>query len=115
MRLVLSFAAAAIIAAFVLDVRTENATAAPLPQITSLDAAPSALKNAGWRRRYWRHYGAWPPVAPPPAVVEEDVIVDGANPVIVVPVRPLSCGEFHYWNGTACVDARYNDPYLGPK
>jgi len=32
-----------------------------------------------------------------------------------VPVRPLSCGEYHYWNGSACVDARYNDPYLGPK
>jgi hypothetical protein len=49
------------------------------------------------------------PVVPvvPPAVVEE--------PAIVVPMRPASCGEFHFWNGVACVDARYNKPYLGPR
>jgi hypothetical protein len=114
MRLVLSLAAAAIIAAFVPNVSTKSATAAPLPAITSLDAAPSAVETVGWRRRYWRRYGVWAPAGPPPAVVEEDVIVDD-DAVIIAPVRPRSCGQFHYWNGVACVDARYNDPYLGPK
>ena len=33
----------------------------------------------------------------------------------LVPARPVSCGEFRYWNGTACVDARYNTPYIGPR
>jgi hypothetical protein len=28
----------------------------------------------------------------------------------VVPVRPLSCGEFRYWNGERCVDARVIPP-----
>ena len=40
----------------------------------------------------------------------------GAPPVVVVPPpRPASCGEYHYWNGQYCVDARYNRPYLGPR
>ena len=69
-------------------------------------------------RRYYRRYGPYavPPVAPvvPPAVeVVPPVVVE--EPVIVVPLRPASCGEFRYWNGTACVDARYNTPYLGPR
>jgi len=46
--------------------------------------------------------------------VVPEAVVEGA-PVVVVPVRPASCGEFRYWNGVACVDARYNDPYLGPR
>jgi hypothetical protein len=29
--------------------------------------------------------------------------------------RPRSCGEFFYWDGRACVDARKYPPYLGPK
>jgi hypothetical protein len=29
-------------------------------------------------------------------------------------VRPASCGEFHFWDGERCVDARFNKPYLGP-
>jgi hypothetical protein len=44
----------------------------------------------------------------PPVVVEQPVIV-------VPPPRPASCGEYRYWNGQYCVDARYNRPYLGPR
>jgi len=29
--------------------------------------------------------------------------------------RPRSCGEFYYWDGRACVDAREYPPYVGPK
>jgi len=29
--------------------------------------------------------------------------------------RPRSCGEYHYWDGRRCVDARYYPPYVGPK
>jgi hypothetical protein len=28
----------------------------------------------------------------------------------VVPVRPRSCGEFRYWDGARCVDARRFPP-----
>ena len=29
--------------------------------------------------------------------------------------RPRSCGEFYYWDGRACVDARKYPPYVGPR
>lgn len=29
--------------------------------------------------------------------------------------RPRSCGEYYYWDGNACVDARKYPPYVGPK
>ncbi len=31
------------------------------------------------------------------------------------PYRPRSCGEYYYWDGQACVDARKYPPYVGPK
>jgi hypothetical protein len=31
------------------------------------------------------------------------------------PTRPTSCGQYRYWNGEYCADARYERPYLGPK
>ena len=31
-------------------------------------------------------------------------------PAVVVPVRPANCGEFRYWNGNRCVDARIVPP-----
>ena len=30
----------------------------------------------------------------------------------VLPVRPANCGEFRYWNGYRCVDARVAPPDL---
>lgn len=29
--------------------------------------------------------------------------------------KPSSCGQYRYWNGDRCVDARYRRPYLGPR
>jgi hypothetical protein len=85
--------------------------------MSNLSADQSAVQTVGWRERYYRRNGVWPTV-PRRAINDDDVVVAGdgdGDVVIVAPVRPLSCGEFHYWNGVACVDARYNDPYLGPK
>jgi hypothetical protein len=31
-------------------------------------------------------------------------------PVVVRPVRPANCGEYRYWNGERCVDARVVPP-----
>jgi hypothetical protein len=42
-------------------------------------------------------------------------IAGDAYVVPLPPPRPSSCGEFRFWNGQACVDARYNTPYLGPR
>jgi hypothetical protein len=92
----------------------DRAGAAPLPSIAALNADASAAETVGWRRRYYRR-GYLPP---PGAVVDPDAAVivdDDDGVVVVVPLRPASCGEFRYWNGVACVDARFNDPYIGPK
>ena len=38
-----------------------------------------------------------------------------AREVVVEPqviLRPTSCGQYHYWDGTACADARVNPPNL---
>ena len=87
-------------------------------------AVPAATVEGGlvqkvqiFPRRYYRQhpYGAPPVVVVPPAVpVVPPAVVE--EPVIVVPPpRPASCGEYRYWNGEYCVDARYNTPYLGPR
>jgi len=31
------------------------------------------------------------------------------------PPRPANCGEYHYWNGAYCADAREQPPYVGPR
>jgi hypothetical protein len=109
------FASACLACGLVLAAGSGSAGAVPLAGISSSNASTGLVETVGWRKRYWRNYGVWPtgpwPPAPPPA----GVAVETDDGVVVVPVRPLSCGEYHYWNGVACVDARYNDPYLGPK
>jgi hypothetical protein len=101
--------------------------AASLPAARVIDAAatPALVEETGWRRQ-WRRAPYGPVVVVPNTgvAVETDVEVDVAPPpdggllppvIAIVPVRPVSCGEFRYWNGDRCVDARYNDPYLGPR
>jgi hypothetical protein len=93
--------------------------AAPSTVLTAPTAAEGGLvqKVQIFPRRYYRQYpyGAPPVVVVPPVVpVVPPVVVE--EPVIVVPPpRPASCGEYRYWNGQYCVDARYNRPYLGPR
>jgi hypothetical protein len=113
MRTTLLLTIAGFAGGLVLVVAPGNATATPGLSVAAFKSAPAIVETVGWRRRYWRRYGVLPD-APPPDVPVDTAVVPGDVPV-VVPVRPLSCGEYHYWNGEACVDARYNDPYLGPK
>ena len=116
MRFVLTSAAALIAGVLVLSAGTTSAPATSLPSIASLDAASTAVQQVDWRRRYYRRNGVWP--RGPRPYVDGDVVVDAYDDddvVVVVPLRPASCGQYRYWNGVACVDARYNDPYLGPK
>lgn len=115
MRLVLTLAAALTMGGLALG--TGSGIASPLSSLTAMSSAltpaNTAVETVGWRRRYLRRHGAWP-MEP---IVNDDVIVetDAGDVVVVVPVRPASCGEYRYWDGVACVDARYNDPDLGPK
>ena len=78
-----------------------------------LKTATPLVQKADYWHRYYRQHGY-----PPPAVVPVPVpdAPPALNPPIVteVPLRPASCGEYHFWDGAACVDARFNKPYLGP-
>jgi hypothetical protein len=100
---------------------TTPATSGPGP--IASQAASSPVQHAGWRR-YCRRHGCGPDVVYPGAVVAPDGeagidaevdIESDAPAMIVLPPRPLSCGQYRYWDGRTCVDARYTDPYLGPK
>jgi len=97
---------------------SRDAVAGPLPAVAVSDLAATMIENAGWRRN-WRRPGYGPEIVLPDAEVDIDVNGDGDVdvPAIIVlpPPRPLSCGEYRYWNGDRCVDARYNNPYIGPK
>jgi hypothetical protein len=78
--------------------------------------SPATVERIDYWRRYCRFHDCTGPQvnltvdAPPPVVNPENPAI-----IAIVPVRPVSCGEFHYWNGSACVDARYNNPYVGPR
>jgi hypothetical protein len=37
---------------------------------------------------------------------------EAQRPVGVIPIRPANCGQYHYWNGERCVDARVVPPDL---
>jgi hypothetical protein len=94
-----------------------SATGAPLPQVASGASGASLVEPVGYWRRYCRYNDCTGPnVVVVPTAPTAPLMVPGGPPVIaVVPVRPVSCGEYRYWNGTACVDARYNTPYIGPR
>jgi hypothetical protein len=99
--------------------------AAAGPGLIALPTATvSMVEPVDFARRFYRRNGYYPGAAPvivgaPPVVVTAPpVVVEGA-PVIVevplAPLRPLSCGEFRFWNGEACIDARYNKVNVGPR
>lgn len=99
------------------------AVAGVLPAVSAPAATPALVEPAGYWKRRWRRGYYGPDVVIPDAGVDVDVEAGGDvdaevdAPVVIVlpPPRPLSCGEYHYWNGDRCVDSRYNKPYLGPK
>jgi hypothetical protein len=97
---------------------SHHALALPSSAISAPAAMPSVIESAQYytRRPWWRRQG---PIVVPKEAVETDpnLAEGGLNPpvVAIVPARPASCGEFRYWDGNRCVDARYNNPYLGPR
>jgi len=117
MRFVLSIMAVLVGGGIGLGLSCHSATAGSLPALSDSVLAPSLIEKAGWRR--YRRQGYGPVVVLPDAEVEVDgdVGVDVDVPAVIVlpPPRPLSCGEYRYWDGARCVDARYNRPYLGPR
>lgn len=52
------------------------------------------------------------PIAPPAVI-----LAPAEGPAIFGwhALRPLSCGEYRYWNGIECLDARDVPPDIGPR
>ena len=75
--------------------------------LTSPEASPAIVENVAM---YGRRYRSAVPADP-----YDDSLVGDAVPAPVIVIRPPSCGVYKYWDGAACVDARYTNPYLGPK
>lgn len=101
-----------------LGLSSHDAEALPSLVLSAPVAMPSPIANVQYyaRRPWWRRQG--PVVVPREAVETDPNLAEGGlePPVVrIVPVRPTSCGEFRYWDGDSCVDARYNNPYLGPR
>jgi hypothetical protein len=91
------------------------------------DVLPAGYRGYGFGHGYGTgYYGDgfyWPPEVFPPQPWRH-----GPPPVTYFepsdyqndyqdwsPPRPRTCGEFYYWNGRCCVDARRHRPYIGPK
>ena len=72
---------------------------------------------------YGGYYAPYPPGPPlPPVPVRQAPIPPPplyAPPVygwvFIPPPPPPSCGQYHYWAGDHCADARYAPPYVGPR
>lgn len=124
MRQRLIFGAALVGAVLCLSIPSPGAAAGAMHTLSPPSFAASPIEPVGWRR-YCRRYRCGPVMAVPGGDIDVEVDVDaGAEvdvdveaPAVIVlpPPRPLSCGQYRYWNGAACVDARYTDPYLGPR
>ncbi len=54
------------------------------------------------------------PAAPPPPGTVLPPLAGGPAVFGWEAIRPLSCGEFRYWNGFECADARDDPPDVGP-
>jgi len=117
MRLVYMLTVVLVGSALGIGLSSREAAAGPLPAVAATDLAATMIEKAGYWRRYWRRQGYGPDVVLPDAEVDVDVDGDVDVPAIVVlpPPRPLSCGEYRYWDGERCVDARYHNPYIGPR
>ncbi len=116
MRHVLILTTALILSGFGLSALPANAAPAPVPGASAYGPASATVEQVA----YWRHYCKFHDCSAPNVNVTVDApppVLNPDNPAIIaiVPVRPVSCGEFHYWNGAACVDARYNKVYTGPR
>jgi hypothetical protein len=124
MRSIFLFMTALFLGSFVVAAAPGVAGAGPLPALSAAPTAPGIVEAVDYTRRYWRRYCKVNNCDPDdmigqpmvtPRVVGEAIVTPDGGTVLVVPLRPSSCGQYHYWNGVACVDARYNTPNLGRK
>ena len=95
-------------------VAAKGVSAAPLAHVAAGVPQARAVERVGYWKRYCK-YNDCTGAANVDVEVAPVAVPENPPVIAIVPVRPVSCGEFKYWNGSACVDARYNNPYIGPR
>jgi hypothetical protein len=84
----------AFIAGILISGAPSRAAPGPILKATAWNVAGVIQKVDYWRHYYRRHgVDDWHRYYRPPAPL--------------TPVRPLSCGEFRFWDGKRCVDVRF--------
>ena len=103
-KFIYSVASAALLVGIV-TIAPRSLSAAPSTALGTLRVAPSMVETIGYWRRYCKLHDCIGNASP-----DADVGVGLHAPV--VPVAPLAghCGEYQFWDGEACVDARYHNP-----
>jgi hypothetical protein len=102
------------------------AAALPAQRLASgADPGKAAVAHADYRSFRQRYYDRFAPpyfYAPPAYRYARPPPPEPPGPPFAYgwqygwePRRPLSCGKYRYWDGEACVDARYWPPYVGPR
>jgi glycosyltransferase involved in cell wall biosynthesis len=91
MRKSFAFASVCLLIGIVSAFALTNAVARPVPKITASNATSGLVAETGLQR----YYRSQEYIAPRERAV-----------------RPTNCGEFHYWDGMRCVDARYTERHL---
>ncbi len=76
--------------------------------------------GGGYYGGYYRPYPPGPPLPPVPVRQAPIPLPPQCAPpvyvwVFIPPPPPPSCGQYHYWAGDHCADARYPPPYVGPR
>lgn len=87
-------------------------------------AAQSSIagsKQEGVPYGYQQRYGPQGTISGQPGGVYAERPLPVPAPDYIAPtygggvLRPSNCGEFRYWNGHRCADARLEPPYVGPR
>jgi hypothetical protein len=94
---------------------SEDASSATLPELGAKPGDRQLVTSAAGYYRYYDDDGDEIDNAPPPRYYEPPVYGWTSPPLPPPPPRPASCGEYRYWNGEFCADARYYRPYVGPR
>ena len=92
-----------------------SAAPVPAPAATAFGPSHATVETVGYWRRYCKFNDCTGNANVDLDVTAPVVVTENPPIIAIVPVRPASCGQYRYWDGAQCVDARYNNPYIGPR
>ena len=94
---------------------TAAAAAISLAAITGAATAQEVIVEESYMAYDGYPGGYYDPMPEASITVEAAPIAPSTRVYGWVAARPESCGEFRYWNGTRCLDARVVPPDTGPE